>query len=91
MTIEEDFGFKRSFERKRYFTDIVFSHQNRVYSGTLKNVSLGGAFIATSSVNQFSTGDQITVSIPYTTGKRHAKRSGRVKWLNEEGFAIEFD
>lgn len=86
----KDFGFKRIHERKTYTVDIIFSHKNNAYSGSIKNISLGGAYIATSSVNQFSSGDLITLSIPFTTGKKHVKRKGRVQWLNNEGFAVEF-
>ena len=81
---------KRIHERREYMADIVFAHNKKAYRGILKNVSLGGAFIVTPSVNQFEEGDFITVSIPFTTGKKHVKRQGRVKWLNNEGFAIEF-
>ena len=90
MRMKDDFGFKRIHERKNYTVDIVFSHKKNAYSGSIKNISLGGAFIATSSVNQFSSGDIITLSIPFTTGKKHVKRKGRIQWLNNAGFAIEF-
>ena len=85
-----DTGFNRNYERKRYNVEIIFSHKNKAYSGSIKNVSLGGAYIATSSVNQFYSGDIITLSIPFTTGKKNVKRKGRIQWLNNEGFAIEF-
>jgi hypothetical protein len=85
-----DFDFKRSHERKIYNTNIVFAYQDRAYQGTMKNLSLGGAFIETGSVNQVSTGDVVTVSIPYTSGKKNLKKRARIKWQNDVGFAIEF-
>jgi hypothetical protein len=85
-----DFDFKRSHERKIYNTNIVFAYQDRAYQGTMKNLSLGGAFIETGSVNQVSIGDVVTVSIPYTSGKKNLKKRGRIKWQNDVGFAIEF-
>ena len=88
--MRDDLGFKRIHERKMYAVEIIFSHKNKAYAGRIRNISLGGAFIATSSVNQFSSGDIITLSIPFTTGKKHVKRRGRVQWLNNEGLAIEF-
>jgi len=87
---QKEFGFKRTHERKDYNVEIIFSHKDKAYSGSIKNISIGGAFIATSSVNQFYSGELITLSIPFTTGKKHVKRKGRVQWLNDEGFAIEF-
>jgi len=90
IKMKEDLGFKRIHERKSYATEVIFSHNEKAYAGSVKNISLGGAFVATSSVNQFSSGDVITLSIPYTTGQKHVKRKGRIQWLNNEGFAIEF-
>ncbi len=88
--IKENYGFKRTHERKNYAVEIIFSHQGRAYAGSIKNISLGGAFIASSSVNNFASGDLVTLSIPFTTGKKHVKKKGRIQWLNNEGFAIEF-
>ena len=90
MRTNEELGFKRIHERKIYTKEVTFSYKNRAYEGHIKNISLGGAFIATRSVNQFSTGDTITLSIPFTTGHKHVKRKGRIQWTNDEGFAIEF-
>ncbi len=85
-----DFDFKRAHERKLYNANVVYAHQQRAYQGTLKDLSLGGAFIQTKDVNQVSRGDVVTVSIPYTSGKKNLKKRGRIKWHNNEGFAIEF-
>ena len=90
MRTKEELGFKRFHERKIYTKEVAFSHNNKAYAGYIKNISLGGAYIATRSVNQFSTGDTITLSIPFSTGQKHVKRKGRIQWMNDEGFAIEF-
>lgn len=87
---ERDFTGRRTHERKQYGAAIVFACKNRAYSGIMKNISLGGAFIVTTSVNQFSAGDLISLNIPFTSGKKHLKRRGRINWLNDEGFALEF-
>jgi Tfp pilus assembly protein PilZ len=90
MRTKEELGFKRIHERKIYTKEVVFSHNNKAYAGQIKNISLGGAFITTRSVNQFSIGDTIILSIPFTTGKKHVKRKGLVQWMNNEGIAVEF-
>jgi len=87
---EQNIDLRRKHERKIYKNDIVFSYKNHVYAGTIKNISLGGAFIATRTVNQFSVGDVITLSIPFTNGEKHVKRKARIEWHNNEGFAVEF-
>ena len=84
------YEFKRHHERRKYGADIVFVHQDKAYRGIVKNLSLGGTFIVTPSVNLFSKGDLVTLTIPFTSGKRSIKRKGLIIWLNNEGFAIEF-
>ena len=88
--LNKEFGMKRSHERKSYIADIVFSHNSNAYRGTLKDISLGGVFIISDNVNLFDPGDLVTVIIPYTSGKKHVKHRGRIQWMNDEGFAIEF-
>jgi len=82
--------FRRTAERKRYDSEVVFSHAGSIYRGTIRDISLGGAHIKTYNVNQFDEGDIVTVSIPFTSGHKNIKRRGRIVWLNNEGFAIEF-
>jgi hypothetical protein len=90
MRTKVELGFKRIHARKLYATEIIFSHNHNAYAGHIKNISLGGAYIATSSVNQFSCGDTIILNIPFTTGQKYVKRKGRIQWKNDEGIAIEF-
>jgi len=85
-----DFDYRRIHERKKYPAEIVFHHANRLYAGSLKDVSLGGAYIETYCVNQFSTGDIVTLSIPFVSGQNNVNRRGCIKWLNNAGFAVEF-
>jgi hypothetical protein len=82
--------FRRRYERKRYSTDIIFSIKGMAFAGTLKDISIGGAFVLTLSVNQVSKGDVISISIPYTNGKGNIKRRAKIIWVSGEGFAVEF-
>ncbi|MBC2710275.1 MAG: PilZ domain-containing protein [Desulfosarcina sp.] len=82
--------FRRRYERRNYNTDVIFSLQGKAFAGTLKDISMGGAFVMTLSVNQVYKGDVITISIPFTNGKKNIKRRARVLWTNGEGFAVEF-
>ena len=81
---------RRFHARKKYAAEIVFHHADRLYAGSLKDISLGGAYIETYSVNQFSRDDIITVNIPFVSGKSNVKRRGRIRWSNNAGFAVEF-
>jgi hypothetical protein len=89
MTDKGD-SLRRRHDRKDYGTSIVFAHKDRAYSGILKNISVGGAFIVTASVNQVSAGEVVTINIPFTDGRKHIRRKARIKWGNNEGFAVEF-
>jgi hypothetical protein len=82
--------FRRRYERKNYNSDVVFSLQGKAYAGTLKDIGMGGAFVMTLSVNQVCRGDVVTISIPFTNGKKNIKRRGGVLWTSGEGFAVEF-
>lgn len=81
---------RRYHDRKKYEKEIVFAHADRLYAGSTKNISLGGVYIETYCVNQFSPRDIVTISIPFSSGEKNIKRRGRVKWLNNIGLAIEF-
>lgn len=87
---DDGYDFRRKHERKEYGTNIVFAIKDHAYSGILKNISVGGAFIATASVNQLSIGQVVTISIPFTDGRKHVRRRARIEWQNNEGFAVEF-
>ncbi|MDX2453212.1 PilZ domain-containing protein [Desulfosarcina sp.] len=85
-----NYDYRRFHERKKYPAEIVFHHANRLYAGSLKDVSLGGAYIETYCVNQFSTKDIVTISIPFSFGQNNVKRRGSILWLNNAGFGVEF-
>ncbi len=84
------YNHRRVHERKNYTTEIVFNHGSRLYAGSLKDISLGGAYIETLYTRQFSTDDAVTISIPFTSGKNSVSCRGRIKWVSHNGFAVEF-
>jgi len=82
--------FRRRYERKRYNCDIIISQNGMAFAGTLKDISMGGAFVLTLSVNQVCKGDVISLNIPFTDGKENITRRAKVLWTSGEGFAVEF-
>jgi hypothetical protein len=82
--------YRRKSARKNYSTDIMFASGKQMYRGTLYNISVGGAFIATKDVNHLYEGEQVSISIPYTDGSKYVKRKGIVIWKNDAGFGVEF-
>ena len=87
----EGYDLKRVHERKTYTAEVLFSHNHRMYSGTMRNISLGGAFIEIAHTHRFAVGDSVTLSIPFTAGEKHIKRNGRIKWMSHHGFAVAFE
>ena len=85
-----NYDYRRFNDRKKYNPEIVFSHEDRLYKGRLKNISLGGAFIETRWANEFTKKDIVTISIPHCTDSKNIKRRGSINRKNKEGFAIEF-
>ena len=82
--------YRRAKERKIYIKEIILTQSDGLYRGVIKTISLGGAHIESSSAMRFYMGDSVTVSIPYTSGNKNIKRKGRIVWVNNTGFAIEF-
>jgi hypothetical protein len=87
---QQDYDPRRVHPRKPYKKEVVFAHSETIYRGAIENISLGGARIETSSINQLDVGEMVTVSIPFSNDNRNIKRQGRIIWLNNTGFAIEF-
>lgn len=83
-------SFRRQHERKYYNADIVFAINDRIFQGCLRDISVGGAFIHTKSTDLLLEGDMATISIPFTNGRKHIKRKGRILWKNSTGFAVSF-
>ena len=86
----ETVEFRRRYQCKSYNSDVVFSLKGYAFAGTLKDISMGGAYVLILSENQVHKGDVISVSIPFTNGKKNIKRQALVLWTSGEGFAVEF-
>ena len=83
-------GCRRLCERESSNLEVVFRHDDDLYRGIIKDISLAGARIKTASVRFLRRGDLVTVIIPSTNGMKNVKHRGRIVWLNNEGFSIEF-
>lgn len=88
--VSDSHEFRRKYERKTYSADVVFASDGRIMQGSLKDISIGGAFIQCKHASRLLEGEVVTVSIPFTDGKRHVKRKGQILWRNSTGFAVSF-
>lgn len=79
---------ERRYPRKDYFSHISFYSKDRDYTGNIRNISLGGAFIQ--SLDTFPVGHTLTLVIPFTRKAKSVRRTGKVIWNNREGFGLAF-
>ena len=79
---------ERRFPREESFSHISYHSNERLYTGNITNISLGGAFVQ--SLDTFPVGQALTVVIPFTHKAETVKRTGKVVWNNGEGFGFEF-
>jgi hypothetical protein len=81
---------KRVFDRKKYGANILFTHKHKSFNGKIKDISLSGAFIATSHVHLFKHNDSVIINIPFVNNNSHVSRTGRIIRVTQEGFAVKF-
>ena len=78
---------KRIHPRRSFSTPLRFSAQNEIYSGSTKNISASGVFIAADE--KLEVGQSIHLNLPLKKGKM-VRAMGQVVWMNEEGFGLKF-
>jgi Tfp pilus assembly protein PilZ len=54
----------------------------------IKNISLGGTFVETMEI--FSIGQEISLSIPFTNNNKYVKVKGQVVRIEKEGIGVKF-
>jgi Tfp pilus assembly protein PilZ len=77
----------RKHSRKAYFQNILFSTPDGLHTGSTKNISASGVFIATKK--ELKVGEQLKLNLPLKTGKS-AEIIGQIVWANKEGFGLKF-
>ena len=77
----------RKQSRKIYCQNILYRTQKGLHTGTTKNISSSGVFIATEE--NLKIGQQLKISLPLKKGKS-AEITGQIVWLSDEGFGVKF-
>ncbi len=77
----------RKHPRTPYSKNVQFSTHDGIYAGKTKNISASGIFIATEE--KLEVGQIIKLNLPLKKDKT-AEIVGKIVWLNEEGFGLEF-
>ena len=83
-------GYRRTNERKNYYKDISFSTEAMIFPATIKNLSMGGALVSTTSIPKIKTGVKIIVTIPFASKPGCLKRKAIVMWAEKDQFGIQF-
>ncbi|MEE4263133.1 MAG: PilZ domain-containing protein, partial [Desulfobacteraceae bacterium] len=77
----------RNHPRRPFFRPLRFSTQNETYSGSTKNISASGVFIA--AKEKLEVGQLLKLNLPLKEGKM-ARAVGQIMWENHEGFGLKF-
>ena len=66
-----------------------FATSTMVFEGMIRNISQEGAYIE--SLLALPVGQSVTVAVPSPRKKKEdIKIEGRVVWINEDGFGVQF-
>ena len=83
-------GYRRLNERKNYRKDVSFSTESMIFPATIKNLSMGGALVGTTSIPIIKTGIKIIITIPFANKPGCLKRKAKVMWAESDQFGIQF-
>jgi len=65
-----------------------FATNRQLFEGTIKDMSLGGTYIATKG--RFSVGQEIIVAGPFEADQDEVKRYGRIVRYDGSGIGVKF-
>lgn len=77
----------RQHPRRRYDQFTLFTSQNGIFEGSIKNISSSGVFLA--AQDTLEVGQILTLVLPLKNGK-DVKVKGQIVWANDEGFGVKF-
>jgi len=77
----------RNHPRRPFSRPLRFGTQKEIYTGSAKNISASGIFIAANE--KLEVGQLLKLNLPLKKGKM-AKTVGQIMWINNEGFGLKF-
>jgi hypothetical protein len=77
----------RKHPRRLYDQFTLFTSQNGIFEGSIKNISASGVFLT--AQNTLEVGQILTLVLPLKKGK-DVKVKGQIVWANDEGFGVKF-
>lgn len=82
--------YRRKNVRKNYQTEVSFSTESKIIPATIRNLSRGGALVATRSISSVKKGAIIIISIPFAKKQGCMKTKAIVTWVENDEFGIQF-
>ncbi len=81
---------KRKSPREKYFKDVDFATEDRVFRGFIHDISANGVLIEASET--LSAGQEITLAFELPNTNEHVKIKGKIaRIIPNGGFGVEFD
>lgn len=84
------FGERRLFERKACSRMIMIDDQAESYSGHMRDLAVGGAFVESTHDNDARIGQELVLTIPFGLKKDHVKIKAKVAWIKHMGMGVRF-
>lgn len=84
------FGERRQFIRKQCLRLIGINDHSKLYSGHLRDLGLGGAFVELKAGNRSEIGQELMLSIPFSLKNGYVNIHAKVAWIRYDGFGVWF-
>ena len=84
------FGERRLHERKSCSRMVSINDSQSVYSGHMRDLALGGAFIEPSDGSESFIGDELLLTIPFGLKPDHIQIRAKVAWAQPCGIGVRF-
>ena len=90
ITDELLFGERRQFLRKECIRMISINDYSKLYSGHLRDLALGGAFVEPREGNLSDIGKELLLSIPFGLREGYVNIQAKIAWHNHDGIGVWF-
>jgi hypothetical protein len=82
---------KRRYERKAYFTSIDYITEDRINSGLIQDISIGGLLLEPAEIGEsFSIGQELLLTIPHPNKEKATKIRGEVVRIEPRRIGVKF-
>ena len=82
---------KRRYERKAYFTSIDYITEDRINSGLIQDISIGGLLLEPAEIGEsFSIGQELLLTIPHPNKEKATKIRGEVVRIEPRKIGVKF-